>query len=434
MTASMRMLGVSLVMSLLCMLPSCDNSDPIAPDAGIDPFSDGGNMMVVISDIHLGADLAYAECKENLGALARLLGQIRVSPNVKELVIAGDLLDEWFVPATVDTYQGQNQADFVERIASANTGVIDALNSIIQDGTILVTYVPGNHDLTITADNVDRILPGIHQARDEAQGLGTYSSVDYPGIAIEHGHRYNFFCAPDPISNQAAAPGAIMPPGYFFTRIAALHVAQGEPAAGDTIPLVTPNTVGDESQNQLFGYWTLWAWAINYFTIENQFDEKMIVTNVGGFTETYSVNDLLPYQTTAGGLIDVTLYRGIQDTWDERQTHNNVAVHIPTAQAIANANSASESDDQARIQYFDNPQSDKRIVIFGHTHAAKIQSHSHDEQKAIYANSGTWIDGSQMTFVVITPQSASASSQTYVKLYKFEGEVVTKTAEDSLRY
>jgi hypothetical protein len=33
-------------------------------------------------------------------------------------------------------------------------------------------------------------------------GLGTYSPVGYPQIAIEHGHRYNFFCAPDPISNQ----------------------------------------------------------------------------------------------------------------------------------------------------------------------------------------------------------------------------------------
>ena len=39
-----------------------------------------------------------------------------------------------------------------------------------------------------------------------------------------------------------------------------------------------------------------------------------------------------------------------------------------------------------------------------------------------------------MNFVVITPQSSDASSQTLVKLYNFENEVVTEMAEDSIRY
>lgn len=69
-------------------------------------------MIVVMSDMHLGADLAYAECKNNLGSLEKLIKKIQLSPSVKELVFAGDLLDEWFVPATVDTYQGADQADF----------------------------------------------------------------------------------------------------------------------------------------------------------------------------------------------------------------------------------------------------------------------------------------------------------------------------------
>jgi hypothetical protein len=69
----------------------------------------------------------------------------------------------------------------------------------------MVTYVPGNHDLTITADNIDLILPGIHQAHDPQLGLGTYTPADLPQLAIEHGHRYNFFCSPDMISNQDEA-------------------------------------------------------------------------------------------------------------------------------------------------------------------------------------------------------------------------------------
>ncbi|MDZ7762894.1 MAG: hypothetical protein U5K00_00495 [Melioribacteraceae bacterium] len=190
----------------------------------------------------------------------------------------------------------------------------------------------------------------------------------------------------------------------------------------------------------LFTYWEVWEWAINYLKIENKFDENIIVTNFDGFTETYSVNDLVPYQTTPGGEIDVTLFNGIQDTWDQRQIHNRVAVPIPTDRAIANSASESELSEQAKIQYFKNPNSDVRLVIFGHTHVAKIESSlDHNGQKSIYVNSGTWIDhntlaSTKMEFVVITPQSDDEHSQTYVKLYNYGGKVVTKMAEDSLRY
>jgi len=436
-----RILNVFLLVSFLGVFTSCEETDPI--DSVIGPFSNGGkerNMIVVISDVHLGADLAYSECKENLGALEKLLKQIKIAANVKELVINGDLLDEWFVPATINTYQGKDQADFVKRIATTNKGVIDVINSIIQEGKIFVTYVPGNHVLTITAANVESILPGINQARDAEEGLGTYCPVDYPKIAIEHGHRYNFFCAPDPISNQDVAPGTILPPGYFFTRIGALHMLQNFPSSGDTVKVITLNASGNDSQKLLFIYWNVWDRLLKKYPIENKLDENIIVTNVDGFTGTYSANDLIPYQETAGGFIDVNLYKGIQDHWNQRQTLNHVAVNIPAVQAMANSAKSSESEYQAMNQYFLNPNSDKRIVIFGHTHDPKIIfSNNYNNQKSIYANTGTWIDNNNlvpttMTFVVVTPQNSDASSQTFVKLYNFENETVTKMAEDSLRY
>jgi UDP-2,3-diacylglucosamine pyrophosphatase LpxH len=436
----LRLLSAFFMMVSLSAFASHVNSD--SDDAEINPFSSGGNernMIVVISDLHLGADLDYAECKRNLPSLEKLLGQIKAAPDVKELVIAGDLVDEWFVPATTDTYQGKDQADFVRRIATANKGVFDAINSIIQDGNIRVTYVPGNHDLTITAANIESILPGISQARDAVLGLGTYSPVDYPEIAIEHGHRYNFFCAPDPISNQNTAPGTIMPPGYFFTRIAALYVVQGRPSPGNTIPVVSKNISGGESQDLLFRYWKNWALTVKIFPVKNRFDEAIIHTNINGFTGNYSVNDLVPYQSSPGGLINVNLYKGIQDNWEARQTLNNVPIHIPTAEAIDSVGSNTETDHQAVLQYFMNPAADKRIVIFGHTHEPKIvASENLHHERCVYANSGTWIDHNPdkttMNFVVITPQRVDVSSQTLVKLYNFENEVVTKMAEDSLRY
>ena len=435
-----KTLSILIVMSLFCAMASCENLEDSSPE--INPFAHGGNernMILVISDIHLGADLSYAECRKNLPALEKLLNNIKASPNVKELVIAGDLIDEWFVPANIDTYQGKDQADFVKRVAAANNGVFNVLNSIIQEGKILVIYVPGNHDLSITAASIEAVLPGISQARETVQGLGTYSPPDYPYIAIEHGHRYNFFCAPDPISNQKVAEGTIMPPGYFFTRVAALYVAQGHPAQHNTIPVITPNTTGSESQDLLFRYWKDWAMTLKMFPINNTFDEQIILTNVNGFTGKFSVNDLLPHQIKAGGLIEVNLYNGTQDNWEARQTLCNVAVHTPASRSIDSVMSATETDYQSSLQYFMNPASAKRIVVFGHTHGPKIlAAESYDHKKCIYANSGTWIDHNPnqttMNFVVITPQSNEASSKTYVKLYNFENEVVTEMAEESIRY
>lgn len=436
-----KMISILLLPLLFVGLStSCKDNQPYIGNGPFNNEGNGRNKIVVISDLHLSADIAYAEINTNIKLLESFLEQIRKSSGVKEVVIAGDLLDEWFVPANINTYQGKSQLDFVQRIARTNQGVIDGFNRIIREGKITVTYVPGNHDLTITPENVSAILPGIHQARDEQRlGLGTYSPEGLPQIAIEHGHRYNFFCAPDPYSNQDVAPGTILPPGYFFTRIATLHVVQKCTVMGDVIPPVTPNTSGDESQALLFGYWKNWVWALNYLPIKNKFNEKIIVTNINEFTAPYAVNDLLPYQMTAGGTIDVNLYKGIQDRWIERQVYNHVSVNIPTAHAIAYVADAKETDSQSNLQYFSNQNSNKRIIIFGHTHVAKDSLlQNYKGEKTIYANSGTWIDhnpnGTTTDFIVITPQNSNVNSKTYVKLYYFVNGTITQLGEQFIRF
>ena len=77
-------------------------------------------------------------------------------------------------------------------------------------------------------------------------------------------------------------------------------------------------------------------------------------------------------------------------------------------------------------------------MVFGHTHEpAHHAAQNHAGLKSIYVNSGTWIDhnpdATTMNFVVITPQGSAPDSETEVKLYTFEGEVMTLMAEDSAR-
>ena len=424
------------------MLTGCEKNSSEPSDPGIFSNNDGvRNKIVIISDLHLGAG-PYAECKENLPYLAEFLKEIKNSDGVKELVIAGDLVDEWFIPAGIEAYDGQTQIDFARRLADSNKIVFDELNEIMANTDILVTYVPGNHDLAIEEQSIESILPGINQARDEGLlGLGTYYPKGHPNIAIEHSHRYNFFCAPDMISNQDVAPGTIMPPGYFFTRIAAQSVVEGNFGKHKDTLSIDLSLVKTTEQQLMLEYWMIWAWTVGTFTLNEELDYTFIKTNQNFFTGNYAVNDLVPVQKDNGDF-EVNLYKEICDeaNWETRQTNNNVPVHLPLLDAIKYSNKAGQTDKMAQVEYFDNPESDVRIVVFGHNHRdTLITTQNHNGESAIYANSGTWIDQTSVqkktaNFVIITPQDDSdTSTETLVEVYNYINGKLTKEQSGSVR-
>jgi UDP-2,3-diacylglucosamine pyrophosphatase LpxH len=389
--------------------------------AGNTALKNTRSQIVIISDIHLGVDDAFAETKQNRPALVNFLVQIKNSPNVAELVIAGDLLDGWFVP--MDYVLPDSQSTFFDSVGANNQDVMDAINAIIAAGQIKVTYVPGNHDLLLTEADVERILPGINQKRGDVQGLGEYITGANSEIVFEHGHKYNIFCAPDQISNRDITKNnsSVLPPGYFFTRIATSSDIEGFPKSSNVFVDVT----ADKNNLSQYGYYIYnqsWKGLLSGLPVNEKFSDKAIKTNIDGYTQDYAINDLIPYQNSPGGLIDVNLYKGLQDNWDERQTLNGVKVKTSAVEAIEKANNFDFTDVQAKLQYFDKDAT-KRIVVFGHTHGAIILPGTNlSGEKTIYANAGTWIDNAEgyptMTFVVITlPQPGCAVE--IVNLYKY---------------
>lgn len=392
---------------------------------GIPDLNNERSQIVIISDLHLGIDNAFAETVANKQALASFLTQVKTSSHISELVITGDLFDGWFLP--MEYVLPDSQADFFDGVAANNQAIVDAFNNIIQEGDIKVTYVPGNHDILLTEADVARILPGINQARDDNQGLGTYVTGKNSEIAIEHGHRWNIFCTPDPISNREITKNttSILPPGYFFTRIATNSLREGQPQnTTNTFPVVTAPDKNDVSQ---FGYYVLsrmWLGVMAELPVNESSSDKLIKTNIDGFTEAYAINDLFPYEN-GEGVIDVKLYKNMQDTWDERQDINGIKVKIPYIDALVRAATFDFTDDQAQNQFFDLDAS-KRIVVFGHTHVGRVLPRTNPAgEKTIYANSGTWIDRNPgyptMTFVVITQAKKDSAIDT-VNLYQYSNE------------
>lgn len=61
--------------------------------------------------------------------------------------------------------------------------------------------------------------------------------------------------APDPIFNKDIAPGSILPPGYFYTRLATLHVIQKCKTSADSLIALTQDASAGESQKSAYKYW-----------------------------------------------------------------------------------------------------------------------------------------------------------------------------------
>ncbi|MDD3033910.1 MAG: metallophosphoesterase [Bacteroidales bacterium] len=420
---------------------SCVNNKAPNPfDAVTENVGNERKKIVIISDLHIGNDLSYSETVKHLSRLEQFLNEVRSSETVKELVIGGDMLDEWYIPSRTNTYGGGTQADFVKKTVAANQGVFDALKEIIKDGKIKVTYVPGNHDMGFTAENVDIAMPGVNQARDagEKYPVGTYNPDGYPQIAIEHGHRYDFFCSITKGANEADAPGAIMAPGYFFARIAANSFTDPTTKEASTkVPEVKLNDPKNPEQYSKYVYYLLWKKVIeDVIYVKDNFNDTIIVTNVGNFTKTYAINDILPQNSPKDGSIQMNLYNGIftQANWDERQVYNNVSVMNDINEAIPGSLDHKYLDSQANKQYFQNPNSNARIVVFGHSHEPMLESYNNlDGKKCVYVNSGTWEDQKtrdknaeidqdtkSMDFVIITP-TKDDKQKVLVGLYNYHG-------------
>lgn len=444
-------LGVALILGFV----SCNeaNEEPVV----VNPFdtisvssNDARDKIVVISDLHLGNDLSYSENVKHLQRLEEFLNEVRSSATIRELVLGGDIFDDWYVPTRIDTYGDGSQADFIRKTVAANQGVFNVLNGIIKDGKIRLTYIPGNHDMGFTAESVDVALPGVNQARDSEvkYGIGTYNPEGYPQIAIEHGHRYDFFCAMTPNANEEDAPGATLPPGYFFARIAANSFTDPTTMEEATkVPLVMLNDQANAEQRSKYIYYNLWKTVMEeVIYVKDDFSEPIIKTNVGNYTKTYSINDILPKNSAVDGSIQMNLYNGIftQDNWNERLKYNNVDVLTVIDTAIVGSLHTTFIDEQSNVQYFSNSNSSARLVVFGHTHEPMIKSYVNlDKEPCLYVNSGTWEDQKtrdknapidqdrlKMHFVIISPiQSDKKKLQVSLNQYRYGKHVLMEREE-----
>ena len=156
-----------------------------------------------------GFEDGYSLFTENAKLLEDFLESVRISDTSKELMILGDLLDMWVIPMAYHTFRDSitdNEAYFRSvSEANINKAIIAKINQIADEGKVRFTYVPGNHDMLFTKDIFHSIFPNGHWKGAEP-GTGIYEPE--PSVVLEHGHNYDLYNAPDPVTTA----GSLLPP------------------------------------------------------------------------------------------------------------------------------------------------------------------------------------------------------------------------------
>ncbi|MBN1199286.1 MAG: metallophosphoesterase [Bacteroidales bacterium] len=368
--------------------------------------------ILVISDVHMGDARSivnkYGWFGENGPALVSLLDGVLGGDEVRQVVILGDLLDEWIVPFSMPPFDSAtgitNSMDYFQSVANnpVNLPVIEKLRAIAASGEIELIFVPGNHDMLINKEIIQGIIPGITWKSDTI-GLGRYFPV--PEIVMEHGHRYDFFNCPQPLINQ----GHILPPGYFISRL----YAQGNMEH----PGMLKSTRGTQGS---FEFDAAWDIAIAYTLFRfgmwppDFWANNIRMSGINDYTQLFSFHGAKEMYNPL-----------IESEWPMTQTANNVLVPINEC-IIAIWNGHSDLFSAAQTEYMKSPAPVTcKIVAFGHTHEPMIEVYPTGSQyTSIYANTGSWVDGAQSThdvrtYLLITPGAWSGSTLDVVSLFQF---------------
>jgi UDP-2,3-diacylglucosamine pyrophosphatase LpxH len=367
----------------------------------------------------MNVDANYSWLVEHTDDLTQFLNAVNARDDVAELVILGDLFDDWVTPVK------DSPQRFTEILAASNNaGIVTALKAICSNPNIKTTYVVGNHDMLSFEEQNKAVIATAFPGMDiisESPGLGAYAKDEV--IWAEHGHRYCLFNAPDTWSRS----GGHLPMGYFISRLAASKAAStgqitttpelldlfvkspeerlnylkqrglqeknGEEGAifDDAVIIAVFNAIAVWSDN--------WPW------------DQFIMDNMDGYSTDPSVEDV------------AFTYDTIFSDWPVHQNRVSQveAVWDDLGNLTSAANLIFEMPESLKDKYPFKP----RIILFGHTHQAAFQYHAGDVD-TIYANTGTWIDSKPMTWVEIKITSEDSDQKIYEVSLWFNGETTPK--------
>lgn len=296
---------------------------------------------VFISDVHLSSDPLYdsnvawydpaAHRHRFLGFLQKHV--IEQADNIKDLVILGDLLDDWVCPA-------DQEPPTWDDIIAANSQEFALFQKSIERG-INLFFIHGNHDFDLPSRTLEKALPGIKVVR-AYKGAGRTHA--------EHGHHYTLFNRPDRRNDPAFG----RPIGYYISRLAASH--PDSPRSLRSIASYLDDIIEA---------------ALPMETIFSAIIEAM--------AEWANVDKIV-----MPGKREVSVDT-IKQRYKNLSAQHNIGLGHIAALAWQEGNLGKVADSLCKQWGFN-------VVLFGHTHGPKLDKDWFFVEDRVYANTGTWCE------------------------------------------
>lgn len=302
-------------------------------------------QVVILSDIHIGTNLPtcwYQKSVHEKPLLGILDWICQNKATIKEVVLAGDIVDTWTYPISV---KPPTFADIVASnpaVLGPNGGIAKVLDAL--GGA--VTYLPGNHDIQVTDKDVAQIVsPAGHKLRFSPVGLRIGE------IEVLHGHQFTLFNAPD-----LSTPLAPLPVGHFVTRMISTYM-QKNLAPGKTVADLpdqgNPNGVD-------------WSDVIADLVKKGDFSlASALLTGLAGKLGVSENEQILLANGTTTTIAKVKpLYQNLFSRWVEMNGGGQDGQLVASKAALADYDSSFMGWFAQRHAFNHN----LNTVIFGHTH------------------------------------------------------------------
>ncbi|MCP4673960.1 MAG: hypothetical protein GY854_00255 [Deltaproteobacteria bacterium] len=334
------------------------------------------NKTLFVSDVHMSAGRslkpgykrhAYDWLNETEAArFAGFLEQVSKRSDVSELVLLGDIFDNWICP--VDEIP-PTLGEIVR--ADQNRATVEQLKILAKHPKIDLVFVPGNHDMSVKTRYLSRYLPGVK------------FKMKYRNrkILAEHGHNYTLFNAPDRLN----APRTALPLGYFISRVVTTQAA---------------NTGTTERH----------VWGYVDDLLEALGPQKMAASVWEAVLEEANLSDSTQIRMSRKAKISAkTIKRVYADLFDQWTRRVGLGATIRALMAeVGQIGNVADRLCKKR---------DTNIVIFGHNHRPAVDKDTWFVDDRIYANCGTWVGGKAPTYIEIE----TAKSKNHVRLYEWHG-------------
>lgn len=356
---------------------------------------------IYISDVHLNAGKGLTaptgkypyEWIGPAGAklFSKFVSFINDPSTVKEVVIIGDLLDDWVCPVTMVPPTLQQIIN-----APINKQVVRELKKLSSIKEISVIYLPGNHDMGVTQELVRDNFPGMVFG-----GTALYNSVYRTSrLRAEHGSAHAMFNAPDTLNS----PGTRLPLGYFISRVTATKQYE----------------TGDADRH----YWTC---ADDL--LETLGPQKLAASLFEAVLEEAGLDeDVVIRMPSRRGKKDglqakkvKEKYARLYDQWQEAY-----------GPGVAYKAVFAELGFLGKIADKLCKKSDTNVVILGHSHDWELDKDSWFVDDRIYANCGTWCEDDRPCTFVET-QKDRQNGEHWVRVMAWEDGQAKVLKEDKVK-